>query len=145
MGHMQRSAATLRIVGDDLIPAEVSRLLGCAPSIAQKKGEVLIGKKTGTKRIARTGMWRLQSMEREPENLDEQIEEILGKVTGDIETWQALTRRFRVDLFCGLFMGRGNEGLAISPGALFALGQRGIELALDVYGTEYFDSDTGAS
>jgi hypothetical protein len=57
-------------------------------------------------------------------------------VTGDIETWKALTSRFRVDLFCGLFMSGGNEGLAISPGVLFALGQRGIELALDVYGPE---------
>jgi hypothetical protein len=133
---MQRSAATLRIVGDDLIPAEVSSLLGCASTTAQKKGEVLIGKKTGTERIARIGMWRLQSTDREPENLDGQIEEILDKVTGDIETWKALTRRFRVDLFCGLFMCGGNEGLAISPSALFALGQRGIELALDVYGPE---------
>ena len=136
MGPMQRSAATLRIVGDDLVPAEVSSLLGCAPTMAQKKGELLVGKKTGTKRIARIGMWRLQSTDREPENLDGQIEEILGKVTEDVETWKALTRRFRVDLFCGLFMGSGNEGVAISPGALFALGQRGIELALDVYGPD---------
>jgi len=136
MGHMQRSAATLRIVGDDLIPAEVSSLLGCAPTTAEHKGEVLFGKKTGSERIARIGTWRLESTNQEPENLDGQIEEILHKVTGEIETWNALTRRFRIDLFCGLFMGNGNEGLAISPGALFALGQRGIELALDVYGPE---------
>lgn len=136
MGHMHKSAATLRIVGDDLIPGEVSSLLGCAPTMAQKKGEVLVGKKTGIERVARTGMWRLHSVDQEPENLDGQIEEILTKVTGDIETWQALAGRYRVDLFCGLFMGTGNEGVAISPGALFALGQRGIELALDVYGPE---------
>jgi hypothetical protein len=136
MGHMQRSAATLRIVGDDLIPAEVSSLLGCAPTVAQRKGEVLIVQKTGAERTARIGMWRLQSTDREPENLDGPIEEILGKMTGDIETWKALTRRFRVDLFCGLFMGAGNEGLTISPSALSKLGQRGIELAIDVYGPD---------
>jgi hypothetical protein len=136
MGPMKSSKATLRIIGDDLIPAEVSSLLGCAPTLAQEKGEVLIGKKTGAKRIARMGMWRLQSTDREPENLDGQIEEILNRVTGDIENWKALTRRFRVELFCGLFMGSGNEGMSISPGALFALGQRGIELALDIYGPE---------
>jgi Domain of unknown function (DUF4279) len=134
MGHMHKSAATLRIMGDDLIPEEVSSLLGCAPTMAQKKGEVLIGKKTGIERIARTGMWRLQSVDQEPENLDRQIEEILTKVTADVETWRALGRRYRVDLFCGLFMGGGNEGLAVSPSSLVALGERGIELALDVYG-----------
>jgi hypothetical protein len=133
MGQMHRSAATLRILGDDLVPAEISSLLGCAPTVAHKKGEVLTGKNTGIERIARTGMWRLQSADQEPENLDGQIEEILKKVTRDIETWQALAGRFRVDLSRGLFMSGGNQGLAISRGTLLALGQRGIELALDVY------------
>ena len=81
-------------------------------------------------------MWSLHSVDQEPENLDGQIEEILAKVTGDIETWQALGRRYRPDLFCGLFMEGGNEGLVISPASLVALGERGIELALDVYGSE---------
>jgi hypothetical protein len=83
---MQRSKATLRIAGDDLVPAEVSSLLGCAPTTAQRKGEVLIGKNTGVARIARTGMWRLQSADHEPENLDGQVEEILTKLTADFET-----------------------------------------------------------
>ena len=136
MGPMQKSAATLRIAGDDLIPPEVSSLLGCVPTTAQKKGEVLVGTTTGSERIARIGMWRLQSTDRQPEDLEGQIEEILKRVTGDIGTWKALTGRFRVDLFCGLFMGSANEGLEISPSTLFALGQRGIRLALDVYGPE---------
>ena len=97
---------------------------------------MIVGKKTGIERIARTGIWSLHSVDREPENLDSQIEEILAKVTGDIETWQALARRYRADLFCGLFMEGGNEGLVISPASLVALGERGIELALDVYGSE---------
>ena len=81
-------------------------------------------------------MWSLHSVDQEPENLDGQIEEILAKVTADIETWQALVRRYRADLFCGLFMEGGNEGLVISSASLVALGERGIELALDVYGSE---------
>jgi hypothetical protein len=136
MAHMHKSVATLRIRGDDLVPAEVSNLLRCTPTTSQKRGEVIVGKKTGTERIARTGMWSLHSVDQESENLDGQIEEILAKLTEDIETWQSLARRHRVDLFCGLFMGGRNEGLAISPASLVALGQRGIELALDVYGPE---------
>src|ERR1035438_4573184 len=106
MAHMHKSVATLRIRGDDLVPAEVSNLLRCAPTISQKRGEAIVGKKTGIERIARTGIWSLHSVDQEPENLDGQIEEILTKVTGDIETWQALARRYRADLFCGLFMER---------------------------------------
>jgi hypothetical protein len=136
MAHMHKSVATLRIQGDDLVPVEVSNLLRCASTTSQKRGEVIVGKKTGIERIGRSGMWSLHSVDQEPENLDRQIEEILAKVTGDIETWQALARRYRADLFCGLFMEGGNEGLVISPASLVALGERGIELALDVYGSE---------
>ena len=75
----------------------------------------------------------LECADREPESLDHQIGELLDKLTADIETWQAVCRRYQVDVFCGLFMGSENEGLTISPASLAALGQRGIELNLDVY------------
>jgi hypothetical protein len=136
MAQMRRSVASLRIQGDDLIPAEVSELLGCAPTTSQRKGETIIGGTTGAKRVARTGHWHLRVAEQEPENLDGQIEEILAKLTGDLDTWRALRTAYRIDLFCGLFMEAGNEGLTISPESLVALGQRGIEFALDIYGPE---------
>ena len=79
-------------------------------------------------------MWSLKSEEREPANLDRQIAEILAKVTSDLEIWASLRRNFRLDLFCGLFLHQENEGLAVSPESLFALGERGIQLSLDVYG-----------
>ena len=79
-------------------------------------------------------MWSLHSEEQEPENLDRQIDEILGKLASNTEVWQTLARQYRTDLFCGLFMSGGNQGLSISPRSLLSLGQRGIELGLDVYG-----------
>ena len=131
---MHRSVATLRIIADDLVPAEVSTLLNGTPA-RPKKGDVTIGG-TGVQRTARTGMWSLHSEEQEPENLDRQIDEILGKLTSNTEVWQTLARQYRTDLFCGLFMSGGNQGLSISPRSLLSLGQRGIELGLDVYGPE---------
>jgi hypothetical protein len=130
---MQKSVATLRISGDDLIPDEISSRLGCAPSKARQKAELIVGKKTGTTTVARTGMWSLYSTEREPEDLEIQIEELLANVTSDIAVWRDLVHRYRVDLFCGLFMGSKNDGLTLSPKVLVALGQRGIMLALDIY------------
>ena len=135
MAQMHKSVATLRIIGDDLLPTDVSRLLNCTPTTAQKKDDVIVGK-SGLQRNVRTGMWSLQSKDQQPENLDGQIEEILGKLTTNMEIWQTLTRRFRVDMFCGVFMSGGNEGLSISPTSLLSLGQRGIQLGLDVYGPE---------
>lgn len=69
----------------------------------------------------------------EPENLDGQIEEILGKLTDNLVVWSKISEQFEVDFFCGLFMGGSNEGLSLSPRTLAALGERGIELGLDIY------------
>jgi hypothetical protein len=135
MAHLDRSAASLRIIGDALIPDEITTMLGAPPTSSQVNGETLIGKNTGIKRIAKFGKWQMDAGRREPEDLDGQIEEILGKLTDDLDVWSEIGKRFEVDCFCGLFMVRSNEGLSISPRTMASLGQRGIELGLDIYGS----------
>lgn len=133
MAQLQESAVTLRIAGDDLIPDEITELLGTSPTHAQTKGDKIVGKKTGHVRIAKSGMWSLCASDREPEDMDGQIQEILNQMTGDLTVWLSITKRYRADLFCGLFMRESNEGLTISSQSLAALGARGIEMGLDIY------------
>lgn len=38
MVHLERSVATLRIMGDELVPEEISRLLSAMPTSAHVKG-----------------------------------------------------------------------------------------------------------
>ncbi|MDA5341480.1 DUF4279 domain-containing protein [Stenotrophomonas maltophilia] len=132
MAAFDHSLVTLRFFGDDLLPAEITAMLGANPTAAHSKGQQLTGSQPGAVRIARTGSWRLSAAGREPEDLEAQIFEVLDQLTGDTAVWQSLAR-FRPDLFCGLFMGSSNDGVSLSPRALLALGQRGIELGLDVY------------
>ena len=133
MGPIQSSKATLRIFGDDVVPTEITRLLGSQPTTARAKGETWVGAKSGKEITAPTGNWRLEASAREPEDLDRQVQELLGKLTQDLEVWTALAQRFRVDLFCGLFMKSANEGAVLSSATLAALGNRGIMLSLDIY------------
>jgi len=133
MAQLQRSAVCLRICGDDLVPEEITRLLGVAPSKACVKGEKIVGKKTGFVRIAKSGMWLLGVKPREPEDIDGQIHEILSQMTDDLAVWRGIAEKYKVDLFCGLFLKGSNEGLTLSPQSLAALGNRGIEMGLDVY------------
>ncbi|MEW6155831.1 MAG: DUF4279 domain-containing protein [Verrucomicrobiota bacterium] len=142
MAQLHKSAVTLRIAGDDLIPDEITKLLGASPTHTQTKGDKIVGKKTGHVRIAKCGMWRLCASDREPEDMDGQIHEILSQMTGDLSVWQSITKRYHADLFCGLFMRVGNEGLTISAASLEALGARGIELGLDIYGGDDDDDET---
>ena len=136
MAHLSRSRATLRIAGEDLDPEEISRQLGCKPTTAQRKGEAIVHRKAGHTRIALIGQWRLEAAPRDPEDIDGQISEILGLLSDDPEIWRSIGQRYKVDLFCGLFMKTGNEGLSLSPSSLHALGVRQIEIGFDIYGPD---------
>lgn len=133
MGPISKSVVCLRIIGEDLIPEKISELLGCTPSSSQRKGKEIIHEKTGTSRIPKFGMWTLDAPDCIPENLNGQIQEIIGKLTFDLSIWETLSKNYRIDLFCGLFMNDGNEGISISPANLLDIGKRGIELGFDIY------------
>lgn len=131
MGVSHHSLATLRLFGDDLVPDSVTALLGATPTESCHIGQQLVGR-TGRVRIAKTGSWRLNAVRREPEDLEAQVFEILDKLTKDLSVWESLSQ-FGPNLFCGIFMDSSNDGLPLSGKALFALGQRGIALDLDIY------------
>jgi len=126
------SAACLRFFGDDLEPGEITRLLGADPDRSERRGDERVGK-SGHVYVAKRGNWRLRATRREPEALEEQVTELLGRLTQDLSVWAALGARFEIDLFCGIFMGTGNDELVLSPQTLAALGARGIQLHLDIY------------
>ena len=75
----------------------------------------------------------LKSSDHEPEDLDGQVQELLGKLTQDLKVWAALAQQFQIDMFCGPFMQSANEGATLSPDTLAAMGNRGIKLSLDIY------------
>jgi Domain of unknown function (DUF4279) len=139
-----RFKVTLRIVGDALVPDEITHLLGCAPTRARRKGDIIRGKTTGRERNALSGSWQLEAEARDPADLDGQIVHILDGLTPDPNVWARLSQAFRIDFFCGLFMGRANEGVALSPSTLAALGSRGIELSLDIYDASEEDTISDA-
>ena len=133
MAVLSGSAASLRFFGDDLDPDELTRLLGCQPTKSERKGEEIVGKVTGNKRTARSGGWRLSAERREPGDFDAQISEIFDGLTNDMSIWQDLTSRFRADVFCGLFMEEGNEGISLSNETLQRLAERGLTIDFDIY------------
>ncbi|WP_329742129.1 DUF4279 domain-containing protein [Dyella sp. A6] len=132
MGVLDHSIATLRLFGDDLVPENISALLGATPTESWRKGQELIGASTGNVRRAATGSWRLEASRREPEDLEAQVFELLNQLTNDLTVWNSLSS-YKPNLFCGIFMGSGNDGLPLSSKAMLALGQRGIALDLDIY------------
>lgn len=76
----------------------------------------------------------LRAGRRSPGDLDQLVHDLLKDLTDDVEAWAGLTRRFRGDIFFGLFMKAYNEGVSLSPRSLLAGGRRGLAFDLDMYG-----------
>ena len=131
MAAIDHSLASFHFVGDDLVPSELTALLGTAPTEAHAKGDGITST-SGTTRLARTGHWTLTAERREPEDLEGQVFEILDRLPSNLHIWEQLAK-FQPHFFCGIFMGSGNDGMDLSPKLLLALGQRGISLGFDIY------------
>lgn len=134
MGNLRETMASLQVIGDDLDPNEITRLLCCNPTASQSKGDKRIGKNTRRTSIAAFGSWQLKSPEQKPGDLDAQITWLMTAVTDDLDIWKSIATRYRVRLFCGLFMAQWNDGQSISAASLLALGARHIQVDLDIYG-----------
>lgn len=128
------SLVRLRIIGDDLVPGEITTLLACEPDTAHTKGDAWEGPKTGKTRTRKTGCWSIGAARREPENIVAQISEVLDKLPQDLTIWRQLGEKYALDFFCGVFMSSPNNGLAFPPGLMRRLSDRGIALSLDIYG-----------
>ena len=139
MAELSETVAGLRVIVDDLDPEEVTRLLGRKPDLARRKGEVVLA--AGRERVAQTGTWMVNTDSSSPGDLDRQVGALLAGTTDDLAVWRRLADRYRVDVFCGLFMREANEGTTISPRTLQKLGERGIELNLDLYATSHETGD----
>lgn len=128
-GPVDRSRVSLRVMGgDDLDPAEISRLLGCAPTRTTRR---LLNAANGQQRI-KAG-WSLAAEGGPDDDLDSLVTATLAQVTDDLSVWQALHERYRLDLFCGLFLSTWNQGEELSPAVMGKLAARGLRIGFDIY------------
>ena len=133
MPRINRTKVSIRIMGRELDPLQISSLLECEPEFSYKKGEKLIDDKTGRESEAIFGMWSISVPEAKPGDIDGQIAVLLDQLVNDISIWKDIAERYRANMFCGLFMHENNEGFVLSPSTLCALGDRKIELDFDIY------------
>jgi hypothetical protein len=132
-GFVDRVTVCLRVIADDLDPEEVSHLLNCQPTKSHVKGEVIVGKNTGLRRVAPTGVWLLNSEDERSVGLDEQVVHLLGRMSDDPAAWEALTKKYKAEVFCGLFLDAENRECWLSAGALRHLAERGLDIGFDIY------------
>ena len=134
-GCVDRFRITLRIHGEELDPDQVSALLGCAPTVAERKG-VPICSPAGDTRIPKRGRWSLTIDSNdcgESDDVEDAIRMLLARLPSDPDLWASLTGKYAVDIFCGLFLASSNRGFSVSPEVSKLLSDRHIEIGFDVY------------
>jgi ribosomal protein L19 len=132
MPAINKSVVSLRIVGDALIAEKITAQLGAEPTLCYRKGDIRLTRQ-GQEVVRPTGMWSIDVKDQSPEDLNSQITEVLGYLIHALNIWRTLASKYRIDFFCGLFMEGSNEGVSISSATLASVGERGIEIGLDIY------------
>jgi len=129
------TVAALQVVGEDVDPEQITRLLGCAPTEAHRKGEPATKVGQG---VRRSGAWLLESRLPRTASLDEHIGELLGRVSAEACVWRELAR-FKPDILIGFFLASDHEVSGLSAVSAAALAERGSALEMDIWG----NSDEG--
>jgi hypothetical protein len=115
-GPVDRVLVGLRIAGPDVDPTELERLLGVAPSHVTSRREVVCVFEAP-----------------QHDSIEDGVTSLLRTLPSDDDVWSGLTSRYRVDLFCGLFLQDANRGFVLSPSVLREVASRNIALGCDIY------------
>jgi hypothetical protein len=126
MPAISRALTTLRAIGSDLNPEEISSLLGGSPTRAHRKGDDLRKSPDAPVRPATAGLWAVAAQVATPSDVNRQIVDLLNGLTDDLLVWKRLSTRYRLSVCCAWFMEEGNEGEEISAETLRMLSARGV-------------------
>jgi uncharacterized protein DUF4279 len=135
-GPVDKCKVTLRVDGENLDPDEITIMLGQNPTMVMKASDPIRAHDGSVIRISKIGRWHLTiSSEDEgaPSDMEDLIDALFSRLPTEPALWSKLTEKFKVDLFCGLFLYSDNRGFGLSPSICRFLGKRGIEIGFDIY------------
>ena len=134
MDNLQRAIVTLLLHGDDLIPEEITAILGAQPTLGVRRGDEFVGHQ-GSLITAKTGRWDVSTGWHEPPCIDEMICEVLHSLTDGVQIWRDLMTRIDGYVSVGLYFHEDSwtGGITLEPQTLRLLGDRGLALDFDMY------------
>ncbi len=132
MDSLQRAKVSVSIKGDDLVPSEVTALLGGAPRLAVSRGEVFLASH-GKHINARTGMWLFGGDWESPPHLDRQISDTLFALTDNMSAWREVTSRYQCYLNVGGYFHDWTGGMTLGPSTSKLLAERNLVVDFDLY------------
>lgn len=136
------SSARLVILSDELVPDEITGLVGLQPDMAAKRGELM----RGPRRFPHHS-WNLESGLPETANPEEHLDALLGRLEPAAPAISALMadpRIHSVRLWLGLHIDNANPGLSLSNAHIRGLALIGTGVEIDVYVHDEVESEQTA-
>jgi hypothetical protein len=132
MDSLQRAKVSVLIADDNLVPSELTALLGGPPKLGVSKGETFLASH-GKQIKAQTGMWQFGSEWESPPQLDRQIGEVLSALTSDMLVWAEVTNRYLCYLSVGGYFHDWTGGMTLGPNTSQLLAERNLSIDFDLY------------
>ena len=134
-GPIEWFVLRLAITSKDLVPREVTGLIGCDPDDAWEAGKPLLRPNGSIKRIPKFGHWSVELRPKDTDEWDcgEAMMELLRRLPPDLDLWKKLTERYKVDVTFALLMTSTNKGFELSSQVMKFLGDRVVAAGFDIY------------
>lgn len=130
-GLVEKTKVTLRLMGDDLNPHEITQILGLEPTHAHRRGEPRAG--PDFKAPYGSGAWLLTVEVLKPEGPNKATERLVDLLPNDPKLWIELASRYDLSISYGIFFQGWNRGFDLSHGLLLRLALFQARLEFDLY------------
>lgn len=110
-------------------PAQVSEHLRVSPTATWRTGDQ-VGR---TARVHKENGWRLRAPQREAASLNDDVEWLLTKLEGGLQTLSNVTGGHYLELACVIYVERETPGLHLEADTLRRLTVLGAHLDIDLY------------
>lgn len=128
-GTVDKSGVTLAIYGTDLIPEEITNLIGVQPTESFRRGYV----RNPRSRPMPHGAWFLEYRGTSPDGPDVQLRKILVQVPTSRVLWEKIAENHRIQIRFGIHMSGWNKGFGLPKDLLSQLADINADLEFDIY------------
>ncbi len=137
-GAVDKTSITLAIYGEDLIPEEISRLMGCETECI-RRGERRSPRANPYKQSA----WLFNKKGEAPTTAEEIIREILSNLSTDAAAWKEISSKYDVQVRIAIHMENWNKGFDLSAETVQQIANLGAKMVFDIYA--YVDDEVNES
>ena len=131
---MVSTKVSFRIMGQDLDPAEITKLLHMPPDQAHRCGDPHISEAGRRYADYTEGLWALDSLVDETHAIDAHLEALVAKLWQHRDLLQEFRKRgYKMDILVGIFGIDDNLGCVLKYALLRRVMRLGVDLDLDLY------------